>query len=87
MSFRLAAAARTRRQPVLRIVRAHEHPDAVAFADDDSKEARAERSLAQIEAVLEARRIRRSGWQLVAIIGIPLLVAALLVRQARVSLV
>ena len=51
----------------------------------ESKEARAERSLAQLEARLEVRRRWREALHLAGLIGVPLLLAVLLVRQARVS--
>lgn len=55
-------------------------------ASDESHEARAERSLARLEAKLEFRRRARAGLQLLGLVALPLLLSALLVRQARLSM-
>jgi hypothetical protein len=49
--------------------------------DDESHEARAARSLAHIEARLEFRRRVRLVARVLALVGIPLLLSALVLRQ------
>jgi hypothetical protein len=53
--------------------------------DDESHEARAERSLAHLEARLEFRRRARQVARVLGLVGIPLLLSALLLRQLRLA--
>jgi hypothetical protein len=50
---------------------------------DESHEARAERSLALLEAKLEFRQRVRHVARVLGLVGVPLLLSAVLLRQAR----
>jgi hypothetical protein len=70
-------AALSRRKRVLRAV-----ADAPA---DESHEARAARSLARLEHKLEFRQRVRHVMRVLGLVGVPLLLSAVLVRQVRIG--
>ena len=59
---------------------------ATAHLPDESHEARAERSLAHLEAKLEFRRRARQVFRTLGLVVVPLVLSALAMRQMRLSL-
>jgi hypothetical protein len=59
--------------------------DTANLPTDESHEARAARSLALLEAKLEFRQRARHIGRVLGLIGVPMLLTALLLRQVRVA--